>query len=263
MAGLHPIWTSKNKKVIVVTDEMCNQGEREVIVEFEGRRLRCAPGVSLAAVLADAGVLALREANDGDLRGLFCGMGVCQECRMDVDGQSGVRACMTVVNESLRVSRQGRSPKAHTESGSCIASGEPIVEEPDVLVVGAGAAGLTAAAVAAESGAEVVVLDERAKAGGQYYKQPLSYKQVPESLAGDRQFDDGRLLIERAQRSGATLIQGAEVWGAFAPSGEGLGSPGRRDLAPRAAGCPIGMADTDAGHGRNSEAALDTPFPVG
>jgi len=189
----------------------------DVIVDFEGREIRCAPGVSLAAALTDAGELALRQADNGEMRGLFCGMGVCQECRMEVDGQSGVRACMTVVSESLKVLRQGRSPKAKVTPDSCVSSGEPNVEEPDVLVIGAGAAGLTAAVVAAESGAEVVVLDERAKAGGQYYKQPHSHTKVPESLAEDRQFADGKLLIDRAQRSGATLVQGAEVWGAFAP----------------------------------------------
>jgi thioredoxin reductase len=197
--------------------ENSKKSERDVIIDFEGREIHCTPGISLAAALTDAGELALRQADDGEMRGLFCGMGVCQECRMEVDGQSGVRACMTVASRSLKVLRQVRSPEAKVTTDSCVAGGEPKVEEPDVLVIGAGPAGLTAAAVAAESGAEVVVLDERAKAGGQYHKQPYSCAQVPESLAGDRQFADGKVLIDRAQGSGATLIQGVEVWGAFAP----------------------------------------------
>lgn len=194
-----------------------NKSDCDIIIDYEGREIRCAPGVSLAAALIDAGEFELREASDGEMRGLYCGMGVCQECRMEVDGQNGVRACMTVVRKSLKVSRQSRSPEARINGEYGEVSGEPVVNEPDLLVIGAGPAGLTAASIAAESGAAVVVLDERAKAGGQYYKQPYSYSQVPASLGDDRQIADGRSLIDRAERSGATLIQGAEVWGAFAP----------------------------------------------
>lgn len=191
--------------------------DQEVTIEFEGRRITCASGMSLAAALTEAGELALRESGDAESRGIFCGIGVCQECRLQVDGRNGVRACMTVVKPAMRVSRQPcLSPTS--VSGETASSGdESAIEEPDILIVGAGAAGLTAASVAAEGGAKVVVLDERPKAGGQFYKQPLSAEQIPASLANDPQFSDGRLLIERAQRAGATVVAAAEVWAAFAP----------------------------------------------
>ena len=86
------------------------------------------------------------------------------------------------------------------------------------MIIGAGAGGLTAASVAAESGADVVVLDERSLAGGQYYKQPATPANVHGSLRDDRQQAEGRQLIERAERSGAKIIPGSDVWGAFAPN---------------------------------------------
>ena len=46
----------------------------------------------------------------------------------------------------------------------------PEERTPDILVVGAGPAGLAAAIAAAEAGANVVLLDERAATGGQYTK---------------------------------------------------------------------------------------------
>ncbi len=192
----------------------------EIGIQFENRRIECRPGVSVAAALIAAGERVFRDAGPGDARGLFCGMGVCQECRVLIDGLPGVRACMTSVREAMRISRMpervepGDRPPAKT--------GEHLPDAPDLLVVGGGPAGLTAASVAAEAGVDVVVVDERPAPGGQYFKQPASGASVPPSLADDRQFERGRVLIERARRAGASILSGAEVWGAFAPNEFGI-----------------------------------------
>ncbi|MBT8100643.1 MAG: (2Fe-2S)-binding protein, partial [Gammaproteobacteria bacterium] len=72
---------------------------------FEGRTIECRAGVSVAAALAAVGEYRLRSTNAGDDRGLFCGMGVCQECRVNVDGEHGVRACVTRVTPGSKVWR--------------------------------------------------------------------------------------------------------------------------------------------------------------
>ena len=71
-------------------------------------------------------------------------------------------------------------------------------------MLGGGPAGLAAAAAAAEAGAEVVLVDERAKLGGQFYKQPPEASVVDEA-ALDRQYRDGR----RADRAGRARRRGA------------------------------------------------------
>ena len=189
-------------------------------IQFENRRIECRPGVSVAAALTAAGERSIREAGPGDARGLFCGMGVCQECRVQVDGRSGVRACMVTVKDEMRVARMPERavPGDRPEEGAA----ENLPEAPDLLVIGGGPGGLTAAAVAAESGADVAVIDERPAPGGQFFKQPASAAVLPPSLAGDGQFERGRQLIERARRSGARILGGAEVWGAFAPNEFGV-----------------------------------------
>ena len=196
-------------------NQQISRDRDSVGIDFEGREIPCRNGMSVAAALIDAGVTVLRKHADGDMRGLFCGMGVCQECRMTIDGQHGIRACMTPVHESLRVSRGEPRPQAKS-APTATGAAENETIRPDVLVLGGGPAGLTAAAVAAEGGAQTVLLDERSVAGGQYYKQPHSLDHVPRSLVADRQFAAGRALIERAQRSGASLLSGVEVWGVFA-----------------------------------------------
>lgn len=69
----------------------------------DGRPLAAPAGQSLAAVLLEAGRTALRESPTGTPRGLYCGIGVCQECRVVVDGVV-VRSCVTPVSAGMQVS---------------------------------------------------------------------------------------------------------------------------------------------------------------
>ena len=78
----------------------------EIAIEFEGRTIPCRRGETLAAALTAAGELRLRHTRHGDERGVFCGMGVCQECLVDINGRSSQRACMMVVDAPLKVRRQ-------------------------------------------------------------------------------------------------------------------------------------------------------------
>jgi len=87
----------------------------------------------------------------------------------------------------------------------------------DVLVIGGGPAGLAAASVAAEAGLDVVLVDERGKLGGQYYKQPADAFTVDDTAA-DRQLRRGRALIRRVRESGARVLRGVSIWAAFGPS---------------------------------------------
>ncbi len=192
----------------------------DIVFQFEGREITAREGQSLAAALTQAGVSAFRETAKEAERGIFCGMGVCQDCLVHVDGTPNRRACMTPVESGMSVSRQVALPAFG--DGMKTPDREALHLSPDVLIVGGGAAGLSAAIAAAEAGAEVVLLDERKVAGGQYYKQ------ASDGTVLDQQQDDGAQLIARAKASGAQLISGVELWGAF----DGLMFLGHRDGAP-------------------------------
>ena len=76
---------------------------REVIEVFvDGRSVRVAPGVSVAAAVLNAGK-ACRESVTGERRAALCGMGICFECRVEIDG-----VCVSGVS----VRRQRHGPAA-------------------------------------------------------------------------------------------------------------------------------------------------------
>jgi predicted molibdopterin-dependent oxidoreductase YjgC len=75
-----------------------------VALLVDGERLEAEATVSLAAALLAAGRRRLRTTpRGGEPRGLFCGMGVCFDCLVTVDGRPGVRACLTRVRDGMRV----------------------------------------------------------------------------------------------------------------------------------------------------------------
>ena len=186
---------------------------RQVMAEpveftFDGRPLAARAGLTLAAALTDAGIRGFREGPGGMKRGLFCGIGVCQDCLVEVDGRPNRRACMTKAENGMAVRTQPARPELKEPYR---ARRDPVADAPEVLVVGGGAGGLSAAIAAADAGADVLLLDERMVAGGQYFKQ-----RGDDAEALDPQQAEGAALRRRAEASGARLLDGAEVWGAFA-----------------------------------------------
>ena len=78
-----------------------------VRVHVDGRPVEVVAGSSVAAALALAGVVAARRSVDGQPRAPLCGMGVCFECRVRIDGTGQQRACMTPVRDGMSVDTDG------------------------------------------------------------------------------------------------------------------------------------------------------------
>ena len=83
---------------------------------FEGWPVAAVEGQSLAAALAAAGHVALGTAKDGTPRGAFCGMGLCHDCLVVIDGRAGQRICLTTARDGMRVVRQPQRPDPETET---------------------------------------------------------------------------------------------------------------------------------------------------
>ena len=124
---------------------------------FDGREIEALEGETIAAALGAQHITAVREARSGAPRGPYCGMGVCFDCLVTVNGRPSQRACLTKVEAGLEVRSAPPSPV-----NLKVDPPDPVQEMAcDVLVVGAGPAGLSAARALALTGADVIVADER------------------------------------------------------------------------------------------------------
>jgi predicted molibdopterin-dependent oxidoreductase YjgC len=77
-----------------------------VTVTLDGRAVTAHEGETVATVLIAEGSPATRTTVTGEPRGVFCGMGVCFDCLVVVDGVPNTRACMTPVARAMEIRRQ-------------------------------------------------------------------------------------------------------------------------------------------------------------
>ena len=68
-----------------------------------GRRSRVPAGITVAAALLDLGVTTFRRSVTGEARGPVCGMGICYECRVTIDGVPQRRACIVPVANGMEI----------------------------------------------------------------------------------------------------------------------------------------------------------------
>lgn len=82
-------------------------GGRTVTITVDGAPLDAREGESVLAALWAGGIRALhRTARTREPRAFLCGIGLCFDCVVTVDGERSLRACMTPVAEGMAVELQ-------------------------------------------------------------------------------------------------------------------------------------------------------------
>ncbi len=82
-------------------------------IEVNGQPFPAWPGQTVGAALLAAGRRILRYTPSGAPRSLFCGMGVCFDCLVQIDGLAGVRACLTPARPSMQIRLDPREYTVH------------------------------------------------------------------------------------------------------------------------------------------------------
>lgn len=126
-------------------------------------------------------------------RGFFCGIGKCSSCLMRVNGISNVRTCIVPLKEGISVEMQDKF--ADLPDAEFVSESKEDIDV-DILVVGAGPAGLCAAIEGARQGAQVLIVDENQRVGGQLIKQTHKFFGSKQERAGTRGIDIARKLAD-------------------------------------------------------------------
>lgn len=84
--------------------------EEKIQIIFNGKSYPALKGESIAAALLANGIKTLRFSEQNhEPRGIYCGIGHCYECRVTANGVQSVRACITPVEDQMKIESQGRN----------------------------------------------------------------------------------------------------------------------------------------------------------
>jgi len=78
-----------------------------ITISIDGVETNVEEGISVAAALINAGVWGFRTSVAGAPRGPVCAMGICFECRVNLDGNQHRRACMESCRAGMEVTTGG------------------------------------------------------------------------------------------------------------------------------------------------------------
>jgi D-hydroxyproline dehydrogenase subunit gamma len=77
---------------------------RKIKIFVNGREVVAYEGETVLAALIAAGLRTLRRSrHSGEGRGPLCGMGVCYECLVSINGRANRRACMTEAENFMEI----------------------------------------------------------------------------------------------------------------------------------------------------------------
>jgi len=74
-----------------------------LLIRINGQPFDATPESTVAVAILSAGETAFRRSVTGEARGPLCGMGICFECRVTIDGFPHQRSCQIAVREGMEI----------------------------------------------------------------------------------------------------------------------------------------------------------------
>ncbi len=183
----------------------------EVHFQYNGATIKGEKGFTIAAALHRAGFPIHSHSLKNRSRSLECGIGKCSACEMLVDGEIK-RICITPVDQVLTVAE---IPKDYVAEPSVYEKPDGVkVYKTDVVIVGAGPAGLATREVLNQHGVSNMVVDSNSEIGGQFNMQThqFFFFEKEKKYGGMRGFEISRTL---AGDDHSGILLDSTVWDIF------------------------------------------------
>ncbi len=204
-----------SRRIAVEQDPIEPGPDRPLTIWVDGEPVTGTAGQTIAGVLLGAGRRQWRTTREGGApRGVFCGIGVCFDCLVEVNGLPRRAGLPAPGAGRRRRGRPGRGAVGHVVAGRVAARGDVVsTGMRHVVVVGAGPAGLAAARAAAGAGARVTLLDAADGLGGQYWRHLPAARPAGREHVLHHRWGTYRELSDALRAHPAvTVVESAQVW---------------------------------------------------
>jgi predicted molibdopterin-dependent oxidoreductase YjgC len=91
---------------------------KKITLVVDGKKIQAYEGEMISAALVASGIITFRHTSKKrEPRGIFCAIGRCTDCVMEVNGRPNVRTCVTPVEENMVINTQEGLGIWHGERG--------------------------------------------------------------------------------------------------------------------------------------------------
>lgn len=144
---------------------------------------------------------------DHSPQGIFCANGQCAQCMVIADGIP-VKSCMTAVKAGMKVLPKDNLPiLPDVTLPSGLAASPTPIHETEVLIIGGGPAGLSAASELGALGVQVLLIDDKDALGGKLVLQTHRFFGSSEAVfAGTRGIDIAKKLAEKVRKLDSVTV---------------------------------------------------------
>ena len=180
---------------------------KEINFSFDGKILTGYEGMVISSALFLNKIKIFgHHVKDRSPQGIFCANGQCSQCNVIANGVP-VKACMTPLIEGMIIESCNGLPDLPPEDKP-VSVGDCEIINVEILVIGAGPAGLSATKILGESKLNVVLIDDKDRLGGKLVLQTHKFFGSQEDVyAGKRGIDIAEILGQSV-----LSLQNVKVW---------------------------------------------------
>ncbi len=181
---------------------------KDVSFFWNGKELKGKENEMISSALFANGIHVFgHHPKDNSPQGMFCANGQCSQCLVIADGLP-VKSCMTPLAQGMKIKSVEGLPKVPEDDS--VPELNPVqTKEVDVLIIGGGPAGLSAALELGKLGIDALLVDDKDRLGGKLVLQTHKFfGSVEDSHAGTRGFEIGHILEKQLEEFNSCV----EVW---------------------------------------------------
>jgi sarcosine oxidase subunit alpha len=189
-----PEWRIQKHPILNIPEK------RKIPFYWNKQKLEADEGEVISSALFANGIHVFgHHVKDGSPQGIFCANGQCAQCAVIANGIP-VKSCMTKIEENMIVeSIEGLPELPKVMDGFQFSDIKEF--ETDVLIVGGGPAGLSAALQLGERGIEALIVDDKDRLGGKLVLQTHKFfGSIDDCYAGTRGIDIATILEDELQK---------------------------------------------------------------
>lgn len=198
---------------MLIEDKNLEINSKKIKFSFENKVYEAFEGETVASALTRNGIKNFRKDKNNNYRGIYCNMGICNECIVEINGNQSIKSCTANIQENDNILIQ----KYHADFPN-IKKNIQLKKKflnYDILIIGAGPGGIGASLSLDGSQNKVALIDEKEKIGGQYYKRLNKVFKIKNKKKLDYQIKESLEFESKLNNTNIDIYNGFKVWGVY------------------------------------------------